>query len=197
MTCTFFDKDEDSPEENPDDKTNFDDEIEDLSKWKRDQERQVTTERTISLLDSGRRKIQVVNDSMLRISGLLLTASLSGLFFIYTNSISWYVGLCLFIASILLSFSTFESIKALELKPNTSVLNDALLDEIKDAHDKEVRITSCAILILKLGIGALIFGLALFAIDSVHFIDVIKNSTLSNLMLVAEIPCQAKIFFHA
>jgi len=25
--------------------------------------------------------------------------------------------------------------------------------------------------------------------------DVIKNSTLSNLMLVAEIPCQAKIFF--
>ncbi len=186
MTCTFFD--EDNLEDISENDADFDDDAEDLSKWEEDQKLQATTERAINLLDGSRRKIQVVNDSMLRISGLLLTASLSGLFFVYTNSISWYVGVFLFGASILLSISTFESIKALELKPNTSVLSDALLDEIQGAHDKEVEITSFAIFVLKLGIGALMLGLASFAIDGTHFLDIINNSTtLSNSTLVMAI----------
>ncbi len=176
MTCKFYDSDEDELAEDVD----FDDATEDLSKWDKDLEKQASIEKNIKLLEDNRDDIQTVNDSMLRISGLLLTASLTGLYFIYNNSHSWYVGLFLFSASIILAWAIFTSISALELKPRTSVGNEKLLEELQDAHSKEDKVTRDAFFRLEAGIILLIIGLILFALDSTHFFDMLYNSTLSD-----------------
>jgi len=175
MTCKFCDPDEDDSVNDAE----RDDDAEDLSKWDKDLEKQATIEKNIKLLEDNREDIQTVIDSMLRISGLLLTATLSGLFFIYNNSSSWYVGFCLFLGSILLTGSIFTGISALELKPRTSVGNEGLLEELQDAHIKEDNVTRKAFSYLKLGIILLIIGLILFALDDIHFFNMVYDSSNS------------------
>jgi len=183
MTCAFYDPDEDTQEEDQffeSDSSALGNLEEDQSKWDADLEKQVFIEKNIELLENNRKEIQIINDSILRISGLLLTASLSGLYFIYNNSSSWCVGPALFFASMALSFAIYKSIKSLELKPRTSIGSEKLLEELQDAHAIEDKTTKESFLYLKIGIIALIIGLLLFAQDSVHLIPTLNNLTSLN-----------------
>ena len=73
MTCRFFDPNEDN---NTMRDREFDESIEDLSNFEYDRTNQAEIEKNIDLLENNRKDIQIVNDSMLHISGLLLTVSL-------------------------------------------------------------------------------------------------------------------------
>lgn len=189
MTCAFYDPDEDNSGEDQifENDTIELDNFDDLSKWNEDKEKQVNIEKNIELLENNRKDIQVINDSMLRISGLLLTVSLSGLYFVYNKSSSWCFGPALFIASFMLSLAIYKSIKSLEFKPRTSISNENLLEELQDAHTREHGTTCDAFKYLKIGIISLIIGLLFFAQDSVHLIPTLNNLSPLNSSSFAEI----------
>jgi hypothetical protein len=172
MTCTFFDPDEnlESIEENPADFV-----IDDTSgstEWDRDLEQQVKTEDNIKLLEDDRKDVQRANESLLSLSGLLLTGTLAALYFSYnkdSSNIPWTTTILLFTSSILISWSIFKTLGSLRLKARKPLVKEELENALREVHDEEYEITNSAIDLLKYAIGALILGLILLALNVIIF----------------------------
>lgn len=185
MTCEFFDPDEDTdyPEYI---EFSLDDTAQDLSDWDKDLERQVEIEDNIKIIEDNRADIQKVNDSLLSVSGLLLTLSLGALYFGFNKQSTFNPPLVskifLILASVFLISSILKVISSLQLKPRIQTEKEEFLGVLQRSHDAEHSLTSTAIFHLKIAILCMILGLVFMFLvgESAFVLSRLNNSTIES-----------------
>lgn len=168
MTCTFFDRDDDSSTTRDDDGgvVDGDSNGSTTSLWAQDLQRLSPMSDSLEVLKDEHKDVRIVNDSILRISGLLLTITLGAIYFSYDNSdtIPRFTKLCLFLSSVLLGIAVFVSIVTLKIKSRYILESIEFINAMQETTDSENNMTNKAVIIMLFAVSFLVVGMLSFAI---------------------------------
>jgi hypothetical protein len=173
MTRTFFDPDDDDDSGTPranDGAIGENSNGNTMSSWQQDLQSLSLISDSLEVLKDEHKDVRVVNDSILRISGLLLTITLGAIYFSYDNSdtIPRFTKLFLFLSSILLGVTIFVSIFTLKLKSQCFLEKIEFVNAMQETTDSENKWTNRAVKAMLVSVTLLIIGITAFAICQAH-----------------------------
>ncbi len=181
MTYTFFDPDDDSSAPRDDDVSAISGNLNGgtTSLWAQDLQRLSPMSDSLDVLKDEHKDVRIVNDSILRISGLLLTVTLGAIYFSFDNSdtIPRFTKLFLFISSILLGLAIFVSIFTLKIKSRYILENIEFINAMQETTDNENKWTNRAVKVMLAAVSSLVIGMIAFAICQAYN-DMLNNFSL-------------------
>lgn len=168
MTFIFVDPDDDNDTSRDDDNvaTERGSNGNMTSLWEQDLQRLSPVPDLLDVLKDEHKDVRIVNDSILRISGLLLTITLGAIYFSYNNSdtIPRFTKLLLFMSSILLGIAVFVSIFTLKLKSRYFLESMEFVNAMQETTDSENKWTNRAVKTMLVAVTLLVVGIMAFAI---------------------------------
>lgn len=181
MTFTFFDPDDDSDPPRDDDNGAIEGDSNGNAEslWEQDLQRLSPISDSLGVLRDEHKDVRIVNDSILRISGLLLTITLGAIYFSYNNSdtIPRFTKLLLFLSSILLGVTIFVSIFTLKLKSKYFLEKIEFINAMQETTDSENKWTNRAVKAMSVAVTLLVVGIMAFAVCQAYD-DISYNFTL-------------------
>jgi hypothetical protein len=129
------------------------------------------------VIKDNREEIRVIIGSLLRISGLLLTASLGILYFSLKDSKSANIPIpagftnWIFVISVMLLISIILCLFSVYSKPPNTANRGTLQDSLEDIYSNETRLTQFSIILI-------IFSIMFFILSLIRFAEECNHDTL-------------------